>query len=153
MSFRILTYIVDGVIYTSPIILRIGRDGKNCDNAHAGGLFVAVGDDGKIVSNGKTEFNDNYESHPDSNIKFNGYKIKNVDKVIKAAKEAASLVPHVGVIDWDFVLDETGDAVLLEGNMFGGSIWLIQMSHGKAVFGEKTARILQLIRKNKHLYS
>jgi len=151
-TFRVTTYLLDGFIYVAPLVLRIGRENKACDNAHAGGLFVAVSNDGEIISDGKTEFNENYEFHPDSKIKLKGYKINNVEKVIKAAKEVASLIPQVGVIDWDFVLDENGNPTLIEGNMFNGGCWLIQMSHGKSLFEENTGRVLQLIRKNTHLY-
>ena len=151
-SFRVITYIINDVIYCSPIILRVGRTGNYRDNAHAGGLFVAVSNDGEIISNGKTEFGEDVEIHPDSKIRFKGYRIKNVNKILIAAKKVASLFPRVGVIDWDFILDEKGDPVCLEANMFYGSVWLIQMSHGVSVFGDNTAKILQIIRNNKRLY-
>ena len=81
-----------------------------------------------------------------------GYRIKNVNKIIEAAKQLAALFPQVGVIDWDFLLNEKGEPVVLEANMMYGSVWLIQMSHGKSVFGENTARVLQIIRENKKTY-
>ena len=151
-SFRIISFIIDGQINVSPIILRVGRNDSCCDNAHSGGLFVAVSDDGEIISNGKTEFGEDVEIHPNSNIHFKGYKIKNVYKITNAAKELAALFPHVGVIDWDFILDEEGEPVVVEANMMYGSVWLIQMAHGESVFGDKTARVLQLIKKNKKLF-
>ena len=151
-TFRAITYIVDGEINCSPIILRIGRNKSYRDNAHAGGIFVAVSNNGEIISNGKTEFGEDIEIHPDSNIKLKGYKIQNVYKIIDAAKKVASLLPRVGVIDWDFILNEKGEPVCIEGNMFWGGIWLIQMSHGVSAFGDNTARVLQLIKNNKPLY-
>ena len=151
-TFRVITYIIDGIVYTTPIIMRVGRDNSCCDNAHAGGLFVAVSNDGEIVSDGKTEFGGSFKCHPNTGITFKGYRLKNVEKVICSAKKAALLMPHVGVIDWDFTIDVNGDPVLIEGNLFGGGVWLVQMAHGVGAFGDQTARILEIIRNNKTLY-
>lgn len=153
-TFRVVTYFLDGKIYVSPIILRIGRNNSFCDNAHAGGLFVAVSDNGDIISDGITEYNERVVTHPNSGISLKGYHIKNVNKIIDSAQRIASLFPHVGVIDWDLTLDANEDVVVVEGNMFGGGgAWLIQMSHGKSIFGNNTERVLQLIKENKPLYN
>ena len=33
--------------------------------------------------------------------------------------------------------------MLIEGNMNGGGIWVIEMAHGTGAFGERTAEVLQ----------
>lgn len=60
-NFRVITYILDGKIYHMPIILRIGRNGKRLDNAHQGGIFIGVNDDGYLLKEAHSEFNDRFE--------------------------------------------------------------------------------------------
>lgn len=151
-TFRVITYILNRKIYHMPVILRIGRNGKILDNAHQGGIFIGVTDDGLLLKQATSEFNEKYETHPDTNIIFENYKISNFNKIIEAAEKLQSLIPHVGCVNWDLTLDENEDVVLIEGNMRYGSIWLIQMAHGVSGFGDNTADILRLIRDNKKLY-
>lgn len=151
-TFRIITYILDGKIYTMPAILRIGRNGKYLDNAHQGGIFVGVNKDGTLLENASSEFNDKYNAHPDTNVVFKNYKIDNFEKIIDAAIKLQKLIPHVGCINWDLTLDKDENVVLIEGNMRYGSIWLIQMAHGVSAFEDNTARVLKLLKENKRLY-
>lgn len=151
-TFRIITYTINGIIKASPVILRVGVNGNYLDNAHAGGVFVAIDNEGNVISNGKNEFGLDLEVHPDTNIRFKGYKIKNVRKMIDSVIKAAYLIPHVGVIDWDVTLNEKEEPVIVEANTYNGSIWLIQMSHGVSVFGEDTKDILLSIKENKIRY-
>ena len=52
----------------------------------------------------------------------------------------------VGVVNWDFTIDEYGNPVLIEGNMRLGGIWVFQMAHGKGAFGDKTSEILEWVK-------
>lgn len=145
-TFRITTYFLDGKIYHCPIVLRIGTNNSYLDNAHAGGLFVAVNDNGTIVSNGKNEFGYNLDTHPQSKLQFEGYQIKNIRKIIETAYKLHLQMPHIGIIDWDIALDKDEDPVLIEANVWGGSLWLFQMAHGCSCFGDNTEKVLQLLR-------
>ena len=142
-TFRIITYRWKDEICHMPIIMRIGAGGKNVDNAHAGGMFVAVDDNGTLHKTAFTEFNQQYTQHPDTNIKFEGYVIPNMDKLLSAAKQMHALLPQLGCCNWDFTLDTQGIPTLIEINLRGGGIWPAQMAHGKGVFGEKTAEVLR----------
>ena len=151
-SFRVITYILDGKIYHMPISLKIGRSSGFLDNAHAGGIFIGINDDGYLLESAHTEFGENYKCHPDTNVCFKGYFIPGVPKIIDAAYRLQALFPHIGCINWDLTLDENGEVVLIEGNMRGGSIWHPQMANGKGAFGDNTERILEIVKKNKELY-
>lgn len=48
-TFRIMTYRWKNQIIVAPIIMRIGRGGSYLDNAHAGGMFIALSDD--VINN------------------------------------------------------------------------------------------------------
>ena len=152
-TFRIITYILEGEVYYCPIIMRIGLGGSFIDNASAGGIFIAVDDDGTLHKSAFTEYRKEYRVHPDTNIVFEGQKVEHLDKVIELAKRLQFAIPQAAVVNWDFTIDKNGDPVLIEANMRNdvqaGSIWLPQMAHGKGAFGDNTAKVLQYIRRAK----
>lgn len=151
-TFRVITYILDGKIYHFPVILRLGRNGQVLDNAHAGGIFIGVTDDGNLLDFATTEFGEKFYKHPDTNVLFDGYHINNFNKLLDAAYKLQALFPKVGCINFDLTLNENEEVVLIEANMEYGAVWLPQMAHGKCAFGNNTARILEIVRKNKKLY-
>lgn len=151
-TFRVMTYVWNGEVKCCPVILRIGQGRKNIDNAHAGGMFVGVKDNGKLCREAYTEFQNRYTEHPDTKIKFEEYQIPQIKKIIEAAKKLHSKILQVGIISWDLSLDEDENVVMIEANIRNGSIWLIQMAHGCGLFGEDTAEILRFI-SNKNIYS
>lgn len=152
-TFRIITYRWHDEFINCPSIMRIGQNGSYLDNAHAGGMFIAIDDDGTLHETAFTEFKTEYRCHPNTNIVFNNYKIDLFPKVIEAALEMHKSVPEIGIINWDFTIDEDGNPLLIEANINGGGIWLIQMAHGKSAFGNTTPEILEwlkFIRKVKY---
>lgn len=150
-TFRIITYLWKDTIETMPVILRIGRGKSNVDNAHAGGMFIAVHSDGSLGDHAVTEFNQQFTKHPDSGIVFKDYVIASYDKMILAAKRMHEMVPQIGVVNWDFTVDADGEPILIEANISGGSIWLPQMVHGVGAFEERTEEVLQWLRFMKKL--
>lgn len=148
-TFRIITYLWKGNVEHMPVIMRLGQGEAFLDNAHAGGMFIAVSDDGILHKEAFTEFHKSFTHHPNTGVKFEGFKIEHFPAVIDAAKKMHQAIPQVGCINWDFTIDETGVPVLIEGNMRGGSIWLIEIAHGCGAFGEHTPEILKWIRQCK----
>lgn len=146
-TFRIMTYVWNQNIYHCPIILRIGQGGGIVDNAHAGGMFIGIKDNGVLCDTAYTEFQTRYDKHPDSGIKFKGYKIPQITKIIESAKILHAKIPQLGIISWDFTLNEKNEPVLIEINSRSGGIWVIQMAHGCGPFGDNTADILKFISK------
>ena len=154
-TFRIITYILEGEVYYCPIIMRLGLGGSFIDNASAGGIFIAVDDNGTLHKSAFTEYRKEFTIHPDTNIVFEGQKIEHLDKVIEVAKRLQFAIPQVSIVNWDFTINESGEPVLIEANMKNdvqsGSIWLPQMAHGKGAFGDNTAKVLKFISKTKKL--
>lgn len=134
-----------------PIIIRIGQGGHYLDNAHQGGMFCAVYDDGTMGHHAMTEFNTQFIEHPDTHVRFETRRIANIDIMIAAARRMHSVIPQIGVVNWDFTIDADGEPVLIEANTKGGSIWLPQMAHGVGAFGERTEEVLQWLRFMKKL--
>lgn len=145
-TFRIMTYRwKDNILYT-PSTLRLGRGGSYVDNIHSGGLCIAIDDDGSLHNFAFSEFLEKYDKHPDTGILFSRYKIDLFPKVLKAAVKLHNAIPQIGIIHWDFTINEKGEPVLIEANISGTSIQLIQRPRGEGPFGEKTAEILQWMR-------
>lgn len=148
-TFRVNTFRWKGEIKHLPVIMRIGQGGNYLDNAHAGGMFIAVDNDGTLHDTAFTEFLDSFKAHPDSGLVFDGYKIEGLEKVISAAKAVHEQIPQIGSVHWDFTIDETGAPVLIEANISFGSIWIMLMSHGCGAFGDLTPEILEWVKKMK----
>ena len=149
-TFRVISYIWDSQIKVAPVIMRIGQGGSYLDNAHAGGIFIGVNNDGRLCKEAFTEFRDVFTLHPDTNIVFEGYLIENYEQVIEAAKVMHAVIPQVGIINWDFTINEDDEPVLIEANIENGSIWLAQIAHGKGIFGEDTEAILEWCSRMNH---
>lgn len=145
-TFRVISYIWHNEIKIMPVIMRIGQGGGVVDNAHAGGMFVSVSNDGRLGKIAMTEFNDKYQKHPDTGLVFENHQIYNFDKLLQSVRRIHSFVTQIGVVNWDFTIDQDGELVLLEANVENGGIWVIEMAHGKGPFGEDTAEVLRWIR-------
>lgn len=149
-TFRVMIYRWHDNVFSAPVIMRIGR-GAFLDNAHAGGMFIAISEEGILHEKVFTEFNESFFKHPDSSLIFDGYKIDKLPEVVETVKKMHYLLQSIGVINWDMTIDENGTPTLIEANVNCGSIWLFQMAHGCGVFGGRTQEILQWICKTDKL--
>ena len=145
-TMRVMTYICNNKYYCAPIVLRMGRGKSHLDNAHAGGIFIGVKDNGELFPEAYSEYGDKFKLHPYTKVKFEGYKLKGIDKVIDIAIKLHKKTPQLGMISWDITINEKGIPTLIEANMFGQAVWIGQISHGKSFFGENTNRMLSLLK-------
>lgn len=153
-TFRVITYILkDGTIKNTPTTFRMGRNNSFLDNAHAGGIFLSVDDEGNFGPIAFTEFNQKFSEHPDSHVKFEGYKVEQFPSVLLAAKSMHALIPQIRIVNWDITINENGELILLEANMRGGSAWLPQMSSGKGMFGDDIWELLSEVRKSNYSFT
>lgn len=144
-TYRVTTYLWNGAVCHFPVLLRIGQGKSFLDNAHQGGMFIGVDDDGNLLECAYTEFQKRYYKHPDSGIIFKDYNIPETRKMLKEIKNVHSQIPQIGMISWDLTVNDKGQTVVIEMNLAGQSIWLSQMANGVGVFGDNTADILQWI--------
>lgn len=145
-TFRIVTYLWKGEVCHWPLTLRIGQGGSFLDNAHAGGMFINVSEDGWLNDKAFTEFQKVYTEHPDTHVKYEGYRISFVQELLDAAKRMHLNAPQLGVISWDLTVDEDGGIVLIEVNTQSQTIWFPQMASGEPAFGDNTEAVLQYIK-------
>ena len=52
--------------------------------------------------------------------------------MIETAERMHRSIPQLGVVNWDFTLDEDGTPLLIEANVLGGSIWLFEIAYLEA---------------------
>lgn len=129
-------------------IIRIGKDGSLVDNAHAGGMFVGVDNDGVL---GKYCCNQYGKTVPIFNgIDFSSttYQIPNYESVKEFAEKVASALPHQRLLALDVMLDKDDNPVLLEYNIRAFSVWLFQFTNG-AGFGEFTDEIIEYCKEHR----
>ena len=103
-----MTYRWRDSIRITPATMRIGQGGAYLDNVHAGGMCIFIDNEGYLGDKAFTEFGDEYSEHPDTHILFNGYQILEFPKVLAAAKRLHEAIPQMGVIHWDFTINENG---------------------------------------------
>ena len=152
-TFRIVTYIYKGKVYHTQAILRLGVNGARVDNASMGGIYVGVHEDGSLTDYAiHDEVCEKVYEHPNTHFKFAGYKLDGFAKVIEAAERMHTFIPELGIVDWDFALDDQGEAVLVEANVANGSgVLMTQCILGDSAFGENTPGILQFIAEAKKI--
>lgn len=146
-TFRVATYILEGKIYHCSPVLRLGRHGHEKDNIHFGGVGVPISEDGVLNDRAFSEQGEEFFEHPDSHIVFSGYTIPGFADVIKKAHELHARIPYLGFVSWDFSLDQDGTPVLIEVNTYRQSAGICQRFAGVPLFGDNTAKMLELIRK------
>ena len=149
-TIRIITYITNGEMHHVPIAFRIGRKDKTVDNIHAGGLVVGVHDDGTLLPEayelGYGDKTIKYKQHPDSGVVFDGYKLPCMQDIINSAYAVHRRLVNIGIVSWDYTVDDENNAVLIEANIRGQSIWFPQIVHGKGAFGEHIKEIIEMIK-------
>ena len=144
-TFRVISYILDGVCHIAPITMRIGRKGAEVDNVHFGGIFIAVNPDGTLGKTAFTEYQERWNTHPDTDIVFAQETLPYYPKLVKATRLLHSHIPQLGIVSWDLCIDDNEKVVLIEANTFGQAMWLPQIAHGCGVFQENTEKILRLL--------
>lgn len=144
-TVRIITFLFKGEVSIISIISRMGRGESKIDNVSAGGLQITVNKDGSFQKYAWDKKRNSFEYHPDTNVKFEGFKIPNFEKIVKVAMESQLKLPHFKLVGWDFAVDHTGEPVFIEYNVCPGSN---QMTGGPT-FGDLTEEVLQEVYINK----
>ena len=115
-TIRVMTSNVDGNVNIFCMIARIGNSINLQDNFHQGGSGVLVDTEkGILVGKAINKDNEEFEIHPVSKVKFDGYKIPHFNEVVEIAKKAALKFPKTIVIGWDVAITDKGP-LIIEGN-------------------------------------
>lgn len=114
-------------------LLRMGNGLAVTDNYHDGGMACKI--EGGVLC--KTAYGMRcveYDVHPYSNIRFEGYEMPDFRKCLEIVKEVAWYEPDARYVGWDFAITPQG-IELLEGNIPPGED-ITQIATGKGMWYE-----------------
>lgn len=99
-------------------VMRIGRNGKDVDNSHQGGLSVQINiKDGAFFPTATAEHGGGVlTEHPDSHFRFKGKTMNKWSEIKQTMEKYAQLFPELKEIAWDVAVTEEG-ATIIEMNL------------------------------------
>lgn len=116
---RVITLNNGGRVSVIAAYLRIGN-GSHVDNFNSGGMVVPINEKTGIIEHPAVDKTGRkFYAHPKTDVNIIGLKIPLWDKVTEIVREAAQVIPQVGLVGWDVAVCDT-DVVLVEGNNFPG---------------------------------
>lgn len=110
-------------------ILRYGRNNRIVDNAHFGGLFSVIDDNGVAIAAGDVERHQ-YMTHPDTGVPLTGFRVPDWEKACDMVRSLATKVGDLRFIGWDLAYSD-GGWILVEANTSPGL--LSPMVTGKGI--------------------
>lgn len=113
-------------------ILRYGRSGNVVDNAHFGGCFSVIDDNGCAIAAGDVKRH-KYTIHPDTGVSLIGFKVPDWEQACDLVRHLATKVGGLRFIGWDLAHTDKG-WIIVEANTSPGI--LTPMVTGKGVAKE-----------------
>lgn len=114
-TLRVVSQWRNNVPIINVCVMRIGRNGKDVDNSHQGGLSVQIDVmTGKMNKYAHEEhgYDRIYKSHPDSGFVFDGFVIKEWDSIKASILTYAAKLPEIKEIAWDIAIVDKGILVI-----------------------------------------
>ena len=101
--------LADGEVRLFHPTLRVGRGDGIIDNFSAGGISALIDPEtGCICSDGADKKGRRYAAHPDTGVRFNGYRLPEWDKAVAMVTTAAHMVPGNHYCGWDLAYSTHG---------------------------------------------
>lgn len=109
-TLRIPTVVLaDGEVRLFHPTLRVGRGDGIIDNFSAGGISALIDPEtGCICSDGADKKGRRYAAHPDTGVRFDGYRLPEWDKAVAMVTTAAHMVPGNHYCGWDLAYSTHG---------------------------------------------
>lgn len=109
-TLRVISQFYAGKVSVPVCVLRMGRDGKDVDNSHQGGLSIEINvEDGSFSSCAVEEHGTRlYVKHPDTGFVFAGVKIAGWEFIKNAIIDSARKFPELPEIAWDVAVVNDG---------------------------------------------
>ena len=140
-TIRILSLLSREGVKIYSAVLRMGVNGSKVDNEASGGRTCGILENGCLKTVAHNKYGESFLEHPNSHIKFEGYKVPCFKKLIDIVPKLHVQVPQFRLISWDFAIDANEDPVLIEANFRYGGVTIHQLNNGP-IFGEDTEKIL-----------
>lgn len=142
-TVRITTFLLKENVIPLAALIRVGAPNKRVDNWHQGGSILGINlDDGSTLPWALGNHIEKITTLPSGAVigKSGFKKVPHFDKVVNLVKKAHYRVPMFKMISWDIAIEESGEPVMLEFNVFG-DITIHEMLTGP-LFGEYTDQII-----------
>ena len=115
-TMRIMTFNNHGKPEILWMGLRVGNGVNAIDNFHAKGMAINIDmETGKLIGKAIDKDLNEYEEHPVSHIKFDGFQIPCLEEAKKMVLEACLESDKILVVGWDVAISDKGP-VIIEGN-------------------------------------
>ena len=115
-TMRIMTFNDNGNPRIIWMGLRVGNGVNAVDNFHAKGMGVNIDiNTGKLVGNAIDKDLNEFEEHPKSHVKFDGFQIPCFEEAKQMVLKASLRSDKILVVGWDVAISENGP-VIIEGN-------------------------------------
>ena len=149
-TLRLSTYrsVKDNASHVTSAILRIGKKGTDIDNAHAGGIFIGVDENGKLARFACDQFGNKYDCFNGLSFKNTEFIIPNFKEIKDFARSVADHIPYHRLLAQDICIKEDCTPCLIEYNIRAYSMWLFQFTIGPAL-GNFTEEIIEYCKTRK----
>lgn len=113
-TLRVVTQLRNGVPHMNVCVMRIGRNGKDVDNSHQGGLSVRIDvDSGRMYPTATAEHGGGvYTKHPDTGFVFEDFSIQGWDRLKSDILDYALRIPEISELAWDVAITDDGAAII-----------------------------------------
>ncbi len=152
-TLRLSVYrsVIDDEAYVTSAIMRIGGKGSVVDNAHAGGCFVGIHEDGTFCNVVLDQFGQKMKVFNDVDYSCT-FIYPNWETVLDFGKNIAKYVPHHRLLALDIALTKGGIPKLIEFNCQYYAPWPFQYTTGPA-FGSFTDEIITYCKNRVNNYA
>lgn len=128
-------------------VVRIGVGDTKVDNACAGGVFCGIRDDGTLKDTAYRLNGESFKKHPTSGIVFEGYQLEGLEKAKALVRKAHPMIPFFRMVSWDIVIDEQGEAYMLEVNFAKSGNEPFQFTEGPLLGEDLRGYLDEIFRK------
>ena len=140
-SIRVLSLLRDNEVKVYSCVVRMGMKGSRVDNVSSGAISCGIDSNGRLRKYAYGCYGGRTETHPTSNLRFEGFEIPGYHRIIEITKKLHCQMPQFRLISWDYSVNEQEEPVLIEANFKYGALDFHQFGNGP-VFGEDTKAIL-----------
>lgn len=142
-TLRITTLLINNQISLCPSVFRVGAPGQALDNLQQGGLMIGINSQsGRLSSYGYSMQGEKvYERN---NKKFEDFVVPNFHKAVDLAFEGHRRIAVCGFAAWDFAINEHGNPIFIEVNLYWPGIRVHQMAAGP-ILGDRTQEVIDYV--------
>lgn len=139
-TIRVLSLLLEDEVFVESAVLRVSSPDMPYVTVHDGGFYVEILEDGrlhaKIYDNNGAWFDHGKGLFDDS------FVMPSMDRVYAEVRRIHPRIGHFKCVGWDFAVDDHGNPVMIEFNVFPG-LDCSQTTCCRPIFGAKTDWILE----------